>query len=182
MKNWWKIGALSVALIGSLLLLYEPASASHPGIVSFTITWISNTACIYGTSWTTATPLVASYTTQVATAALANFICIDTEGQSGRHMDLLASGNVTNGITNIPATWVSMIASPNIVTSGYCVTWVNTTSLTSIGSTAWTIMKKLGWLNQICTITTASVELQTAVPASATVWVYVGSLILTTPW
>lgn len=181
MKNWWKIWALSLALIGSVLLFHEPASA-HPGIVSFTITWISNTACTYGTSWTTATPLVASYTTQVATAALANFVCIDTEGQSGRHMDLLASWIVTNGITNIPATGVFMVASPNMVISGYCVTWTNTTSLTSIGETAGTIMKKLWWWNQICTITTDSVELQTQVPASATVWVYVGALILTTPW
>lgn len=181
MKHLWKIWALSLALIVSVLLLNH-TSAAYPGMVSFTITWISNAACTYGTSWTTATPLVASYSAQVATATLANFVCTDTEWRSGWHMDLLASWVVTNGITNIPATGVSMIAAPNMVTSWSCITGSNTTSLTSIGSTAGTIMKKNWWLNQICTITTSSVELQTAVPASATVWVYVWALILTTPW
>lgn len=181
MKNLLKIWALSVALIAVVFVLSR-TSAAAPGSVSFSITWVTNTTCTYGTARATAAPLSASYSAQVATSSLANFVCVDTEWQSGWHMDLLASWVVTNGLTSIPATGVSMKAATNTVTAWSCTAGTNTTTLTSIWATAGTIMKKNAGGNQICTITTASVELQTAVPASATIGNYVWALVISTPW
>lgn len=180
MKKFMKIGALSLALIASLLLLSNKTNAAG-GQVSFNISWGTNTQCTYGTSWNmgTYTASVASFT---ASGNLTNFVCTDIQGLSTWSMTLLATTPVTNTITSIPATGVSMQATANTVTAWTCTTGTNTTAMTSIGTTGWTIMTKASAVNQVCTITTSTVTLNVAVPAAASIWTYTGTLSLTLPW
>lgn len=181
MKNVFKIWALSLALIASLILLGQTNAANVQGSVTFNITWVTNTACTYGTAWNAGT-INASLLAQSTTGSLSTFSCTDTQGLSAWNMTLLANSAVSNGTTSIAATNVSMKASAQTIPSGDCDTWANTSTFTSIGSVAWTILAKASAVNEVCTISVATVEVAVAVPAAATIGSYSGTLLLTTPW
>ena len=181
MKQFIKIGSLSVALIVSLLLLTSNKTHALGGQVSFSITWgTSNAICTYWTSWAMG-QYPSSTSAFTASWSLTNFVCTDTVWLGTWNMQLQSS-TVSNGITIIPATGVSMQATPNQVTAGTCTTGTNTTAITPI-NVAWTIMAKGNPANSyVCTITTTWVTLYVAVPAYASVGSYTGTLTLTLPW
>lgn len=181
MKKIIKIGALSLGLITSLLVMSTTTHAAQPAEIHFIITWTSNIQCTYGTSWDMWS-YTASLNAFTASGSLTNFVCTDTQWLDNRSMTLQATSAVSNGNTAIPATNVSMQASTNYVSSGFCSTGTNTTIITPIWTTGWTIMAKSSAINQICQITTSSVTLNVDVPAAASIWIYTGSLSLTLPW
>ena len=182
MKQFIKMGVLSIALIASLLLLTSNKTHAAAGQVSFSITWgVSNAQCVYGTSWVMG-QYPSSLSAFTASGLVSNFACTDTQGLSSWSMTLQETTPVTNGLTSIAATGVSMQATLNQVTNGSCTIGTNTTSMTQIGSTPWTIMAKAGAVNYVCTIATTWVTLNVAVPAAATVGSYSWTLSLSLPW
>ena len=183
MKKFMKIGALSLALVASLLMISNNKThAAVVGSVSFSITGTANATCQYGTAWSTATPLSYSSSIQNADSTLTSFICTDTLGAYTWSMTLAASSAVSNGLTSIVASWVSMQASTHWFVNGPCTLGTNTTTYTAISPTAGTIMSKAAPANGTCTVTTATVGLRVAVPAYATPGSYSGTLTLTLPW
>ena len=104
MKKFMKIGALSLALIASLLMISSNKTHAIVGSVNFIITGTANATCTYGTTWNTASPLSYSTSIQNADSSLSGFICIDTLGQYTWSMTLASSSAVSNGNTSIPAT------------------------------------------------------------------------------
>ena len=181
MKKSMKIVSLGIVLVASLLLLSSNKTNAIGGQVSFSITGTTNTQCTYGTSWVMG-QYPATLSAFTATWNLQTFICTDTQWLSTWNMNLLESSTVTNGTTIIPATGVSMQATTNVLSNGACTPGTNTTTMTSIGATPWTIMIKASAVNQVCTITTSWVVLNVAVPAAATLGSYTWTLSLTLPW
>ena len=180
MKKFMKIWLLGFALIVAVFFLNK-TNAQIAGQITFNISGAINTTCTYGTSWDLGA-YSASMASFTASGNLTNFVCTDTQGLSDWAMTIFATTPVSNWSTSIPATGVSMQATANIVTVWTCTAGTNTTWMTSIGTTGWTIMAKASTLNQICTITTSWIILNVDVPGGASIGVYTWTLSLTLPW
>ncbi len=182
MKNLLKIGALSLALITSVLMLTK-TNAQVPGDVSLKI-YTGTSECVYGTSLYVGDH-IASFDAFTLTGTFnpSTFYCTDYEGLSNWTMTLNATSDLTNqnGQT-IPATNVYLKADANQVISGSCTTGTNTTTRTSIWGSPQTILYKSSALGQICTISANNVQLYVYVPANQPVGVYTGTLSLVAPW
>ena len=192
MKNVMKIGALSLALIASLLLLSNQTNAAAPvaGDVSLEITTTSGT-CVYGTSlyigahaaqydmydmtgdkfWGSATPTL--------------FSCADTEGLPFFTMTMQASGTLKDGVSSthdIPANNVSMIAQTNYLYTGACTIGTNQDNWAPIGTNPGTILNKSWYVGDICTVNSDFVNLAVHIDAHQAVGVYTGDLVLNMPF
>ncbi len=193
MKNVMKIGALSLALIASLLLLSNQtnaAAAPVAGNVSLDIT-VTSGQCRYGTSL-----YIGAHQSQYAAydmtgdtfsgaGASTLFSCKDTEGLSDWTMTMQASGTLKDGVSalhDIPANNVSMVAATNQVTAGSCTTGTNLNTWGIIGTTPGTILHKSWNIGDICTIDSTSVNLAVHIDAHQAVGTYTGTLVLNMPF
>lgn len=185
MKKFMKIGALSLALIASLLLLSNSTNAaSVGGDVSLDITTVTG-SCTYGTSL-----YIGTHPAQYATYNMTwsefpgEFNCVDTEGLATFTMTMQATTDLSNGTVaqDIPAANVSMIVNPNRVSAGYCVAGTNQTTWASIGATPATILNKASQLLDICTVSATGVNLAVVIPASQAIGTYTGTLSLVMPF
>ena len=183
MKKTIKIGALSLLLVASLLMINNNKTHAAVGQVTFTISWAAGSSCTYGTAWNTSTPLSVSASAQNADSSLSNFTCTDNVGANTWAMTLLSASTVTNWTTAIPATGVSMQTTTSAVTNpvGGCTASSNTTTYAAISPTPITILWKASPTNGICTVTTSTVQLRVAVPAYATPGAYTWTLTLAVP-
>ena len=143
----------------------------------------SSWSCSYGTSL-----YIGSHPSQFAAYDMTGsnfsspFSCIDTEGLSGWTMTMQATTDLSDGAQTISKDNVSLIASPNYVSAGACITGTNQDSWVSIGSTPGTILWKYSGQWDICTITSDTVNLAVHIPASQAVGLYTGTLSLNMPF
>jgi len=143
----------------------------------------SSWSCSYGTSL-----YIGSHPSQFAAYDMtgsnfsSSFSCIDTEGLSGWTMTMEATTDLSDGAQTISKDNVSLIASPNYVSAGACITGTNQDSWVSIGSTPGTILWKFSGQWDICTITSDTVNLAVHIPASQAVGLYTGTLTLNMPF
>jgi len=190
MKNFMKLGALSLALIASLVLLSNTTKAADvDGNVSLEITTTSGT-CTYGTSlfvWFHAAQYATFNITGenfwgIATPTV--FECVDTEGLASWTMTMQANSTLSDSVVahDIPADNVFMIANENEVSAGHCDTGINQTTWARIGTTPRTILNKNGIAGDICSIKSTLVNLAVEIPASQAVGVYTGELLLVMPF
>jgi hypothetical protein len=127
MKKFMKIGALSLALIASMVMLTKVTNTVSAfgtgGKVSLEITAVSGT-CEYGTSLYIGTS-GSQYLTHNMTGSnfTEKFECKDTEGLSGWTMTMQASSVLSNGTVaqDIPAANVNLIVNnQQVVADGHC--------------------------------------------------------------
>jgi hypothetical protein len=187
MKKFMKIGALSLALIASLVLLSNSTNAQVPqtGDVSLEITTTSGT-CVYGTSL-----YIGSHAAQYATYNMTGtefpelFSCTDTEGLATFSMTMQATSTLSDGVIahDIPAVNVSMIVNPQRLAAGAC-DYLGTTQVAwaEIGTNPGTILNKSGVEGDICTLSATGVNLAVVIPASQAVGIYTGELSLDMPF
>ncbi len=192
MKNVIKIGALSLALIASLLLLSNSTSAYNivapTGDVSLRITTTS-WSCVYGTSL-----YIGEHPAQYAAYDMTGntfsgggvstlFSCTDTEGLAYWTMTMQATTDLSDANSHtIPKNNVSMIAATNYLYTGACTVGTNQNSWIAIGTTGATILNKASQLGDICTINSDSVNLAVHIDAHQAVGVYTGELTLNMPF
>lgn len=186
MKKFMKIGALSLALIASLVLLSNSTNAQVPtgGDVSLEITTTTGT-CVYGTSL-----YIGAHAADYATYNMTGsefpelFSCTDTEGLPNFAMTMqvtttLSDGNVAH---DIPANNVSMIVNPQRLVDGACTLGTTLTTWGPIGTTPGTILNKDGVDGDICTLSATGVNLAVIIPASQAVGTYTGTLTINKPF
>ena len=185
MSKFMKISALSLALIASLLLLSNTASATqNTGNLSLRINAGTN-GCGYGTSLdlgsiaisTAATALTGTFTTP------ATFYCSDNGATAinSRSMTLQASTNLTGTYgQTIPNSNVYLKTSSTSMT-GSCTAGAGTTSFTAI-NTAQSIVAKTAATGQVCTLSVNNVQLAVQIPANQSVGAYTGTLTLDRPF
>ena len=176
-----KIGSIIASIIILLVLLDGIRTHAIDAQLNFYITGVVNTQCTYGTSWDM-WQYTWSLTAFTASWNVTDFSCTDMQWLSSWSMTLQATTPVSNWRTSIPATGVSMLASTNYVSAGNCTAGNNTTSITIIGDSPWTILTKWSDIYQICTVTTTWVVLNIAVPNYASIGIYTGTLSLVLPW
>ena len=192
MKNVMKIGALSLALIASLLLLSNQtnaAAAPVAGNVSLDIT-VTSGQCRYGTSL-----YIGAHQSQYAAYDMTGykfwsgtptlFSCTDTEGLSYWNMTMQESGTLKDGVSSlhdIAANNVSMVAQTNYVVSGSCTAGINDNAWIAIGTNPGTILYKSGAIGDICTINSDYVNLAVHIDAHQAVGTYTGTLVLNMPF
>ena len=182
MKKMLKIGALSLALIASLLLLSGDKTNAASGSVSLRIN-TGTSSCAYvstfyigsGTASFNSFYITGSFPTTV-------FSCTDYEGSAGWwSMTLQATTPLTgsNGQT-IAASNVSMKVQPAGVTAWTCATGAAAITMTAIDTTKVLIARTaVAW--PICTITATGITIQANIPASQAVGIYTGTLMLVAP-
>ncbi len=182
MKKMIKIGALSIALIASLLILGNVTKAAN-WVLTLKINTGTNT-CIYGTSLDLGVQSVnlASALTFSGqfTGASATFSCTSLNG-ANVSLTMQMSGNLTNATSNIiTGTQVTMKTNAPTVTPVWgCTPGAWTTSLTAINPTAQGIVSKTSAPGQVCTVSANGVMINVLTKVAQEVWTYTGTLVLT---
>jgi hypothetical protein len=135
MKKIMKIGALSLALIASLVLLSNNTNAaSTSGNVALKVNTGTST-CVVGTAWNAGSG-TASFSSFALTGNInSNFYCTDYDGVYQWNMQIVMQTNLTGSnasSTPIPKAGVSMKAFTNKVTAGSCSTGTMNDTWTNI--------------------------------------------------
>lgn len=185
MKKFMKIGALSLALVASLVLLSNSTNAQVPqaGQVSLEITTTSG-SCVYGTSL-----YIGAHTAQYATYNMTGnefpgtFSCTDTEGLGSFTMTMQVTTILSDGNSHsIPANNVSMVANEQRLVNGDCTTGTTQTTWGAIGTNPGTILNKDSQSGDICILSATGVNLAVVIPASQAVGTYTGTLSINKPF
>ena len=182
MKKLFKIGALSLALIASLLLLSGDRTNAASGAVSLKINTGAST-CSYGTAFYLGSG-TASFSSFLITGSFPSqvFTCSDYEGAAAWwSMTLQATTPLTgSNWQTIPATAVAMQVQTATVTAWSCTVGAAATTMSAIDSTKVIISRTaVAW--PICTITATGITLVATIPANQAVGIYTGTLLLLAP-
>ncbi len=188
MKNLFKIGALSLALIAAVFMMNTNAQTSPTAQLNLKIAGTSG-YCTYGSlveygihafSYT-----AVNYDTGfLTTGGDAARYCDDTEGKSNWNVTLQSSTveHATTPVRNITPDRVFVSDTTPTMENGSCT--VNSGS--SNGAfvpldEAKTLFGKVSALGEVCKIQTASVNIRVAAVASQAVGTYSGTLTLSIP-
>ena len=177
MKKMIKIGALSIALIASLLMLGNVTKAA-----TWTLTLKINTgtnSCTYGTSLDLGAQNVDLVSALTFSGTFAgNFSCTSL---NGNNVSLtMQVGNLTNATSQIiTGSQITMKTNASTVTPVWgCTAGAWTTSLTAI-NTAQGVVSKTAAAGQVCTVTAAGVMINVVTKVAQEVWTYTGTLTYT---
>ena len=179
MKTFMKIGALSLALVASLLMLSNTTKADT-GVLQLKINTGTN-SCTFGTSldlWSQSLNLSSALTfSGYFTGTQATFSCTSN---NGNNVSLsLQSTNLTNATSQIISSGsVTMQTTPNQVTAGACLTGAGTVARTAI-SGAQTILSKTNNAGQVCTVSASWIQLKVVTATAQAVGLYTGTLTVT---
>lgn len=180
MKNVFKIGALSLALIASVFLLNT--TNADTGVLQLQIT-AGTGSCQYGTSLDLGTKQ-ASYSALTFTGDFpAAFRCEDNQGTQATWQLTMASSvltNASNSAYTIPATGVEMMNTPTHVTAGDCDRNTGTISYTAIDSTQ-PILGKVNDQGAVCKVQADTVSLKVTTATNQAVGIYTGTLTVDVP-
>jgi len=183
MKNLLKIGALSLALIASLMLLNNAVNATWmPGKVTLKVNGTAN-SCTYGTSLDLSSGNYSTAAFNLTGTFPGSFLCADNSGAAASWAMTLQATTALTGTygQTIANTLVYMKTNATAMSNGTCGYSAWTTSWTAI-NTAQTIVAKTGAAGNVCTLTVTGVMLYVAVPANQAVGAYTGTLSLDTPY
>lgn len=179
MKKIMKIGALSLALVASLLMLSNITKAD-----SGTLTLKINTGtniCFYGTSLDLGAQTLnlssALTFSGYFTGASQTFYCTSN---NGANVSLtIQSANLTNATSQtISSGSVTFQTTAPIVTAWACTAGVGTTSWQPL-NTAQGIVSKTNNPGQVCTVSASGVQLKVVTAIAQAVGTYTGTLTLT---
>lgn len=183
MKNLLKIGALSLALLSAVFMLNTNAQNDYQGDVELEILPIAAT-CTYGTSVDLGATGF-SYSAQVMSTGFLNslgdaaWFCEDTEGDADRELSIQMLTNLVNqDNTNYN------ISSGNVLITNTQAEASNDNDCTadeiaqsdSPLDTVKQLFGKASAIGEVCTITTANVDIKVNIPASQQVGTYSGTV------
>lgn len=181
MKKFMKIGALSLTLVASLLLLSNVTKADN-GELSLEIQKGTG-SCVYGTSIDLGIQ-TASYNALTFSGVFPQaFRCEDNNGTDDSWVLETTVGTLTNSLNNlytIPAESVEMKSDASTVVAGDCDIIAGTTGYTAINSVQ-PILGKNNDLGAICKIEAQNVWLKVVTAANQPVGVYTGELTINVP-
>jgi hypothetical protein len=181
MKKFMKIGALSLTLVASLLLLSNITKA-ETGVLSLEVQKGTG-SCVYGTSINLGIQ-TASYDALTFSGVFPQaFRCEDNNGTAATWVLSTSVGVLTNSINplyTIPATSVEMKSDLSDDILGSCALNSGTTTYTPI-NTVQPILGKNNDLGAICKIEAENVWLKVVTADNQPVGVYTGELTINVP-
>ena len=179
MKTFMKIGALSLALVASLLMLSNTTKADT-GTLTLKINTGTN-SCVFGTSldlWSQWMSFISALTfSGYFTGTQSTFSCTSNNGQNVSLS--LQSSNLTNATSqSISSGVVTLQTNPNRVSSWSCLTGAGTTSRTSISS-AQIVLSKNNNPGQVCIVSVTGIQLKVVAPIAQAIGTYTWTLTIT---